>query len=171
MKIDIEKMVDCLDLTIDENNLPNNWKEQAGMMLTYGMRFADAQQEEAEAKATLDVIRAGLDRDIRAEPDAFDVAKPTETAVANAVLLQPEHAAATTNFNDARHKVGVLRAAVDAISHRKSALQGMTDLFLRQWYADPTSKEQPPELREAATSGSPMGEQKGRRTRRVKSNK
>jgi len=154
-----------LDLSIDENNLLNEWQGQAALMLDYGIRLADAMQEEDEAKAQLAVVVAELDRDIRDAPTEYGVTKATETTVANAIQEQPEHRTATKKLNAARYKMRVIRAAVDALSHRKSALQGMTDLFLRQWYADPKSAEQPAELREAA-KGSPTKGNPRRRTRR-----
>lgn len=142
-----------LNLAIDENNLLQEWKGQAALMLDYGIQLADAMQAEDEARAKLAVVAAGLDREIRENPGDYGLPKITEAVVASAVVEQPEHQVATKKANDAHHRVRVLRAAVDALSHRKSTLQGMTDLFLRQWYADPTSTEQPAELREAARGG------------------
>jgi len=144
-----------LNLTIDENNLLNEWKDQAAMMLDYGIQFADAMQARDEAKAKMSVVAAEVERDIRTDPDAFGLSKVTEAVVASTIVAQPEHKKALKEFNKACHGCLVLQAAVTALAHRKSSLQGMTDLFLRQWYADPTSAEQPKELREAATGGPP----------------
>jgi hypothetical protein len=156
----------ALDLTIDENNLLNEWQGQASMMLDYGIQLADAMQEEDETKAKLAVVAAELDRDIRSDPAEYGLTKATETTVLNAINEQPEHQIAAKKLNDARYKVRVFRAAVDALSHRKSTLQGMTDLFLRQWYADPRSPDQPAELKEAA-DGPPTKTITGRRKRRA----
>ena len=158
-----------LNLHIDENNLLNEWRGQANLMLDYGIRLADAMQEEDEAKAALAVIVAGLDRDIRDAPDQYGLVKVTETTVTNAIPEQPEHKTALKKLNEARYQVRVFRACVDALAHRKSALGGMTDLFLRQWFADPSSSEQPPELREAVGAGPPSGKPAGRRRRRPNS--
>lgn len=139
-----------LVLTIDENNLLNEWKGQAALMLEYSIQLADAMQEEDEAKARLGMVTAKLDRSIRAEPEQFGLAKATETVVANAINGHKSYVGALEELNEARYRARVLRGAVDAIAHRKASLQGMTDLWLRQWYADPKSSEQPAELREAA---------------------
>ena len=154
-----------LNLNIDENNLLQEWKGQAAMMLDYGIRLADAMQEEDEAKTQLSVVVAELDCSIRNEPEKYGLVKITESALMNTIIVQKAHVEATQTLNEARHKARILKAAVDAIGHRKSALQGMTDLFLRQWYADPKSAEQPPELREAAKSGPPTKTIEGRRRR------
>ncbi len=166
MDADIRQEVRAeLNLAVDENNLLNEWKGQAAMMLDFGIRLADAMQEEDETKARLAVVAAELDRDIRDSPEEYGLTKATETTVPNAVNEQAEHKKATKALNQARHRVRVYRAAVDALSHRKSTLQGMTDLFLRQWYADPKSAEQPSELRAAATGG-PPGKPRPQRRRR-----
>lgn len=141
--------VSDLNLSIDENNLLNEWKGQAAMMLDYGIWLADAMQEEDESRVRLAIVSAELDRAIRTGPEAFGLAKVTESALVNVIVEQKAHQEATKALNDVHHDVRVLRAAVDAISQRKSALQGMTDLWLRQWYADPNSAGQPSELHEA----------------------
>lgn len=155
-----------LELSIDENNLLNEWKGQASLMLDYGIQLADAMQARDEAKAQLSVVAAEMETDIRNNPDEFDLEKVTEAVVAATVLLQPEHRKATKTYNKTCHECRKLQAVVDAISHRKSALQGMTDTFLRQWHADPRSTEQPRELREAAMSGPPTRSVAVRRRKR-----
>ena len=139
-----------LRLTVDENNLLDEWKGQAAMMLEYSIQLADARQEEDETKAALAVVVAELDAQIRDNPEEYGLQKATESGVFNAIQATEEHQAAVRAHNDARHAVRVLQAAVDALDHRKRTLQGMTDLWLRQYYADPKSPEQPQEVREAA---------------------
>jgi len=158
-------MSDGLNLSIDENNLLGEWQGQASMMYDYAVQLADAMQEEDEAKAELEVTKADLDSAIRTNPDAYGITKITEAVVSNAIVAQQEYEYAIKAVNDAKHKVRVLKAATDALSHRKSALQGMTDLFLRQWYADPSSSEQPLDLRTAAKAGPPTKTIAGRKKR------
>lgn len=138
-----------LVLRVDEQNLLEEWQGQAAMMLDYGIKLADARQDEDEARAELSVVAAELDGAIRNNPEEYDVAKVTETSVAAAIPIQEEHQTATKAFNDARQAVRVLQAAVIALEHRKSTLKGMTDLWLRQYYADPTSPSQPKEVKDA----------------------
>lgn len=144
-----------LDLSIDENNLLHEWKNQAKMMFDYNVQLADAMQAEDEAAAALSVTAAELDRVIRAKPEEYEISKVTEATISAAIVEQPEHIEAVQTLNKARHAKRLYTAAVNALEHRKSSLKGMTDLFLRQWYADPSSNGQPAELREAATSGPP----------------
>ena len=159
-----ERVREELDLAIDESNLPGEWQVQASMMLDYGIQLADAMAEVDESRAKLSVIDAGLDRDIRSDPDAYDIAKATETTVPACINEQPEHIKALKRVNQARHTQRVLQAAVDALSHRKNTLQGMTELWLRQYYADPTSNAQPANLRDASSKKKVI---KGRKRRKA----
>lgn len=134
-----------LDLSVDQNRLPEQWADQPSMMLEYGLLLADAEQAVDEAKAKLAVVAAGLENDIRNNPQDYEIAKLTEATVAAAIPLQKAHQIATKAYNQARHEARIYRAAVDALGHRKSALQGMTDLYMRQWFADPETRETKPE--------------------------
>lgn len=141
-----------LKLTVDENDLLNEWKGQAQMMLDFGTDLADALEERDTAKAALAVVAAKLASDIRANPDTFNCAKVTEATVAEIVLLLPAHTVATQKLITAQHKVKLLEAAVESIGQRKSTLQGMTDLWLKQWYSDSMHHSKgPAELRAAGT--------------------
>jgi len=166
MPMDSEDIRAELDLSIDEQNLMNEWQGQASLMLDWGIRLADAQQQEDEAKAYLAAVTAEIDSKIRANPTNYDVVKVTETTVSNTIIEQQSHVTATNEYLEAKHEKNMLQAAVNAISHRKSSLQGMSDLFLRQWHADPKSPVQPIELQEAAKT---ITKKKiaGRRTRRT----
>lgn len=134
-----------LDLSIDENNLAEEWQGQASLMLEYSVRLADAMQEADEAKANLAVVTADIEMDIRANPEEYGLAKLTEAGVLAAIPQQEAHEMATKTVNTTRHAVRVYQGAVDALSHRKAALQGMTDLYMRQWFADPTQRDQGPQ--------------------------
>lgn len=155
-----------LRLEVDEHNLLEEWQGQAAMMLDYTIRLADARQEEDEAKAALSVVVAELDANIREAPEDYGLQKATETSVTNAIPGCEEHQAAVAALNGARHAVRVLQGAVDALDHRKRTLQGMTDLWLRQYYSDPKSPSQPEEIREAAEEGPPTKKIPGRKRRK-----
>ena len=160
-----KEVCEDLRLHIDENRLLEEWKDQAAMMLEYSIRLADARQAEDEAKAALSVVVAELDADIRNNPEEYGLQKATETSVVNAIPGCEEHQDAIKTLNSAKHTVRVLQAAVDALDHRKRTLQGMTELWLRQYYADPKSSAQPAEVREACSSGPPTKRIEGRKRR------
>lgn len=145
-----EEVNEELDITIDEHNLVVEWKRQSELMFTWGLRLADAILVVDEAKARLGVVVAELGREIREDPAAYGLQKATESTVPAAVLEQPEHIMALKKYNKAKYRVKVLQGAIESIDNRKASLKGMTDLFNRQWFADPTTSEQPEELRTAS---------------------
>lgn len=132
-----------MDLQVDPNALPEQWQQQPALMLEYGTALADAQRAEDEAKAELAVVQARLSRDIRDNPGAFGLGRATDAAVADVMPSQCAYIEARTAVTEARHHARVCKAVVDALSHRKAALQGCTDLWLRQWYAEPKATEPP----------------------------
>ena len=159
-------MPEELNLAVSPNNLLEDWQTQATMMYTVGEQLADAQQEEDECRAELAVVAAEVDQAIRANPGKYNVAKVTEAAVAAAIPATQEHQAATKALRDARYAVRIAQAAVNAVQHRKSTLQGMTELWLRQYYADPKSPDQPAPLRDAATATKSIEGRRPRKPRR-----
>lgn len=133
----------ALDVSIDEHNLVEEWRGQPAMVLEYGILLADTEQEVGEAKARLAVVGAEVEMELRTTAPPDGLAKWTEASINATVLQEPEYEIAVKKLNDAHHRCRLCKAAVDALAHRKSALQGMTDLFMRQWYADPTTREDP----------------------------
>lgn len=131
-----------LDLSIDENNLVEEWQKQPSLMLEYSILLADAEQTFDEAKAALTVGTAQIASDIRTNPADFGLSKITEAAVNSTVPQQKQHQILVKETDDARHAVRIYKAAVEALSHRKSALNGMTELFTRQWFSDQTKSKE-----------------------------
>src|ERR1017187_5411498 len=93
-----------LNLSIDENNLLNEWKGQATLMLDYGIQLADAMQEQDESSNALSVVKAKLDAEIRANPEQCGIGKTTEAHLAATVLLQPAYTLAEERKNGAVHQ-------------------------------------------------------------------
>jgi hypothetical protein len=151
-------------LDINRDDLATEWQGQASLMLHWGLQLADATAAAARAKANLSAVEANLDADIRNNPAAYDVAKVTVDSVRCAIIGTADHAMATEDYIAATYEESVARAVVNAVAHRKSALSGLTDLWLREYYADPRTPDQPTPLREAA--GDTTKRTRNRRRRR-----
>jgi len=126
-----------LDISIDRDALDREWDEQSCLYFRYAMMLADARQELDTAKTELDLVQAELDQSIRADPEAFDIAKLTEGAVKAAILIQKEYKKAAKQLADAKHLVDVLGAAVGALDHRKSALSKLVELWICNYFSEP----------------------------------
>jgi hypothetical protein len=137
--------MESLRIDIDRYRLDDEWIGQAKQYLTHSEKLAEARLWFDTAKTELDLIKAELDQKIRDDPVQFGLPKVTETAVQNAVLLQPEHKAAAEKLNRSRYEMGVIQAAVDALEHRKRALENLVQLHGMQYFAEPKA---PPEMKE-----------------------
>lgn len=122
---------------LDQHRLDAEWVNQPKAYYEQALLLADARKVLEQAKAERDVVDAELDKDIRLHPTKYKLEKLTEPVIANTVLLQKEHQKAGTLVIGAKHAVDVLQAAVDALDHRKKALENLVHLFLSNYWSEP----------------------------------
>lgn len=125
------------DITISPDNLDIEWLEQPSLMIKYAQHAAQMRKEVDEAKQNLDVVRAGVDKDIRSNPEKYELGKITEAVVQNAILSIPEYLEANQQLIDAKYEADMARAAVQAMEQRKDALENLVRLFGQQYFAGP----------------------------------
>src|SRR5690606_19360446 len=90
------------------------------------------------------------DKDIRSDPESFQLEKVTEKAVEATVPLHPKVAKARQSLIEAKHGADVLQAAVNALEHRKRALESLVQLYGMEYYSEPrASGEDADALRDA----------------------
>ncbi len=126
------------DIYIDESALDVELLGQALLMIRYARKAAEARVEMDKAKDGVEVARAKLDKNIRIDPEQFEVVKITEGAVAAAILLQPQYKEANEAFLEARYEYDMARYAVQAIDQRKAALENLVRLHGQQYFAGPS---------------------------------
>jgi len=134
---------------IDKNLLDDEWLNQPKLYFNWAVQLEDARAELDSIKAEFDVVQADLDLDIRANPDkygelpkdAVEKGKITEKMVAASLVMQPEYKNAQQAVFTAKHRVGVLQAAVNALDHRKRALEKLVDLHGQKYFATPRASE------------------------------
>lgn len=126
------------DLTIDESALDVEWLQQARLMMQYGRYCSECKLEMDKAKEHLEVTKAELDKDIRANPDSFDLTKITEGVVSNTIILQPEHQEALDAYLNAKYEFDMALNAVRAIDQKKAALENLVRLHGQQYFAGPS---------------------------------
>lgn len=128
-------------LQIDKNILDDEWLGQARLYFQWAVQLEDARDEFEETKAAFDVVKSDLDLAIRTNPDAYDLPKVTDKSVAAALIIQPEYKDAQQEVFIARHRVGILQAAVTSLDHRKKALEKLVDLHGQKYFASPRVSE------------------------------
>ena len=131
-----ENIVD-FDPSIDEMRLDTEWQNQPMMVWKMAREKALADKMVAEAKAAMEVVRAELAREIRADPVAFELDKVTESTVPACVLEQKPFKTAQAKYIEACYNADMYKAATIALEHRKKALEGMVELQGQNYFSAP----------------------------------
>ena len=126
------------DMHIDENALDVEFLEQPELMVKYSTMLAEVKQSRDLRKENLDFISATIDKEIRADPDVFDLDKLTETIVKNTVIMQGKYKEAMNLLIDSNFEVNVLQGVVNAIDARKSSLENLVKLHGQEYFAGPS---------------------------------
>lgn len=126
------------DLKIDESGLDVEWLRQPQLILKYSKIAAEKRKEIDLKKEALNIIRAEIDRAVRTDPEAYDIIKITETVVVNTIAEQPEYKAANQEVIEANYEYDMARGALQALEHKKTALENLVRLFGQSYFAGPT---------------------------------
>jgi len=136
------------DLSIDDNALDLEWLEQPLLMLKYTKAAAVTRREIDRMKEMLSVERARLDKSIRKNPEKYEIEKITESVINSTILLQKSYQTIQTDVIEAQYEHQMLQGAVQAVEHRKQALENMSKLLGLQYFAGPkTPRDLPYEVR------------------------
>lgn len=126
------------DTHIDDTALDIEWLDQAELMRKYTFLESKMKYEVDLLTEELSILRAELDRDIREDPEAFGITKLTEGAISNTIILQDEYKEKQKELIEARHEHNNAKGAVESMQHKKYALQGLVELFGKNYFAGPS---------------------------------
>ena len=129
--------IDPTILQIDELRLDREWTRQPKLMWEFGERLADARRDHEAAKNVLEATAAEVDAEIRKDPKAFGLDKVTEAVVKNAVVLCEDYETTQAEVLQAKHRVDVLAAIVNALEHKRRALENLVSLHGMSYFAEP----------------------------------
>jgi len=141
-------------LEIDLNLLDEEWLNQPKRFYESATQLADAEAEVEEIKLDIslqkdeiDTVRAELDLAIR-KKHSHSSDKLTENAISNLIINKPDYQdekkkmnKLQASLNEAKHKVGISRAAVSALDHRKSALERLVSLHGQNYFSSPKAPD------------------------------
>jgi len=125
------------DIVIDEQSLDIEWLEQPRLMLKYARHASEAKKKLDQAKEKLDLVKSELDREIRMNPDEFDLAKVTDSAVSATIPTCAKYKDASEAFIQAKFEADIAMNAVYAFNARKDALENLVKLYGQQYFAGP----------------------------------
>jgi len=146
-----------VDLKIDKDNLELEWEKQSHLYYFYAEQSANAIEAQQIAKEEVEVLEAQLDRDIRNDPESYDIMdKLTEKKVMSAIWGEEDYKNTKTKAIECTKTVNVLKGILTAFDHKKSALESLTRLFLSNYYAEPIIPEK---TKSRITEQKDMGEE------------
>lgn len=122
------------DLQIDQGNLDIEWKKQAALFGEWGGKSVEASYQKDRKKEQLDLIKAKLDTEYRKK---LKNDKPKEAEILSNVLQDKRYIEVSEQYLVACKMAKILEIATRSFEHRKRALEYLTKLFLRNYYAEP----------------------------------
>lgn len=132
-----DDLVDMDVLSINMDKLDWEWRRQSRLYFTYAEKLANARKDHEVAKNTLQVTFAEWDRKIRRDPESHGLEKPTETSIKSVILVSKDHQKAEKELIEAKHRVDIIQAFVDALDHKKKALENMVHLHGQNYFSEP----------------------------------
>lgn len=126
------------EMFIDDSALDVEWLNQPELMRKMTKRQAKAQERYELAEENVSYVYATLDKEIRDDPDKFDIDKITEPAVRSAILINEKYTEAKKNAIRLKFQYNTYKGMVEACGHRKEALVNMVKLFLGGYFAGPS---------------------------------
>ncbi|HPT36503.1 MAG TPA: hypothetical protein PK309_08250 [Bacillota bacterium] len=122
---------------LDPNKLDKHCLDQPKLVLEWGIKLAEAKDFYDRAKAALDVAQAEAHQEIAANPEQFDLAKPTVDAIKSAVARHEDVQVAVERLQRAKHKVDLLQAVMTALDNRKRSIEGLIQLHGQEYFSVP----------------------------------
>ena len=130
-------------LDINPLKLDEEWLEQPKLYFEKAEEAADARRRLDNAKTAYDVAKARKDQFIRRNPAKYGLdAKPTQSAIAAKVDMDPTVQEAGQAVVDAKYDADIAQAAVVALDHRKRALTMLVELHQSNYFAEPRVSNQ-----------------------------
>ena len=108
--------------------------EQAEMFMEVSDLTSDYDDSYRRDKLGLDLARSEAEREIRAEPEKFQIEKITESAVKAAVILHPKVTAARDDLLDAQQAADVAKLTLETLRERRQMLKAEVDLFTSHYF-------------------------------------
>ena len=127
-----------VDVSIDPDSLDTEWLAQPRLMIKYSQLSAQARAQYETAKTNLDIVKAELDKEIRKDPEKFEVYKITEGAIFSAIIIHSKYKEAMDALQTAQYEMNIAISAVSSIDSKKTALENLVRLHGMQYFAGPS---------------------------------
>lgn len=122
---------------IDPLILDKEWISQPNLFYKASKELADARRDYEEAKSSLDVTRSEISLAARSSPEEHGLEKVTENTISEYVEASEEMRQCVAELRECRHAMDVCSAFVNALDHKKKALENLVYLNGQNYYSSP----------------------------------
>ncbi len=129
------------ELKIDFATLELDWIQHPSRYMKWGELHVQAVAKRDRKKEEVDLKSSLLDKDIRTQPDKYEISSIKEAAVTAAIKSDKGYKALAGELISLNEEVNVLAVAKTAFEHRKKALEGLTQLYCAGYFAKPNIPE------------------------------
>lgn len=152
---------------IDRSSLDEEWAGQPELFYTHAEKLAFAKKELEHRRAQVDIAKAKVSLDVRRNPKEYKIdCRLTDKLIEQVVTVDVRVRRATAALQTSQHAVNILQAAVQALDHRKRALEGLVSLHGQGYFAAPRVKGESNEIVHEMEKRS--ARRKGIRDRKIK---
>jgi hypothetical protein len=138
------------DMEVDQYALERGWQEQSNLYCKYVSEFPEVLAERdslnmdlKDAKDELKITEAELELDVRRYPEKYGLKKATDSAVSAVVSIQQQRKSVLLKIStiqreiiNVEKKINHLEGIKAALLDRRKALEGLTTLFVNNYYSD-----------------------------------
>lgn len=132
MSINYEK-----DMYIDDDSLDIEILNQPELMVRYAQHAAELRSERDRLKEKLDLVKSQVEKDIRDDPESYDLEKTTDKVVESAVIRTEDYQLTLNEYLSAKYEADVAGGTVSAVDARKTSLELLVKLHGQQYFAGP----------------------------------
>ena len=127
------------DLRLDPNALEENWMEQPQAYAVWSDRLAEARRLVDVAKEEAKAKEAAVGHELR-DTLRNTAQKVIESKLASEVLLDPRVRGAKAEVAKFQYLVHRLSGVVEALNHRRAALEGLGRLMSMEYWSPPRGR-------------------------------
>ena len=128
-------------MEINKDALDEEWLDQPMFFFEVALSLSQAKERLIKANTALELEEAEIATDVRDNPENYGIAKITVDAVKEAVKMSDKRIFALGRVNKCKNEVDVLQVAVNALEHRKRALENLVTLHGQNYFASPSEKK------------------------------
>lgn len=124
-------------IAIDESALDTEWRDQPEMYYETAEQYAGAKYEADRLSNELKLVASDVEFDIRKNPGKYGLEKVTEAVVTATVTKNAAYQEAMDAWRKQKHEVDILSGALEALNHRRKALENLVTLHCANYYSTP----------------------------------